>query len=647
LTELAPEKIEAINFTAEFTKAFSLGGKAHVRSLFEDTGKSRDGEKARLFRCLRCRFETTENATRFARHILKCPSATEKDRAVAQDHEALTKRRREMRLRQPLPPEAPDADSTPQIEENSSPHGDSVAAPGSKSSSRGGSSVDERLPSPASDTDINRGMNRTTAAGGASRVVSSAPSDDLFPGLDLEPGLPGSEARALSADFLDAAFVDSLASHAPWTGCGMPEGLGHPQATTESSEPMGRSTGGWQPVPDWGGQMPADGFGQSGGGGGLLDGHLLHSGLAPAQAAVAPSSVGLGGATLPGAGSGGWAGPQPWPWGSGGGSSPNPWAMGTGVSQPHPELSDASAGQYALPGKRQRPGGDQQEQRIRPDVSLSEWMEFRQWKQRQQQEGGVPRMVGSANALWEALYGYFITYAKRCAEVYKSCSGSFGPVSSTKLVARQINEDWKKLGSVFRTIVQCCTKQHLQMVCSRAKSQPERVLELYNATIQLANDSVTYGLNTVLKRRSSCKHLMSSAEQAIFCGLEKAFECLTTDEDGNPAEPNPGSIERFMATQYFAARHGPGLRDLVMVTGTMWIGPPRSSQFSALPPIMGVSEDGDLDVAPMDLDLWAKANLEFLPLLDDISADRSTAVASIAWVNEIYNRVGWDMCLVV
>jgi len=385
LTELAPEKIEAINFTAEFTKAFSLGGKAHVRSLFEDTGKSRDGEKARLFRCLRCRFETTENATRFARHILKCPSATEKDRAVAQDHEALTKRRREMRLRQPLPPEAPDADSTPQIEENSSPHGDSVAAPGSKSSSRGGSSVDERLPSPASDTDINRGMNRTTAAGGASRVVSSAPSDDLFPGLDLEPGLPGSEARALSADFLDAAFVDSLASHAPWTGCGMPEGLGHPQATTESSEPMGRSTGGWQPVPDWGGQMPADGFGQSGGGGGLLDGHLLHSGLAPAQAAVAPSSVGLGGATLPGAGSGGWAGPQPWPWGSGGGSSPNPWAMGTGVSQPHPELSDASAGQYALPGKRQRPGGDQQEQRIRPDVSLSEWMEFRQWKQRQQQ----------------------------------------------------------------------------------------------------------------------------------------------------------------------------------------------------------------------------------------------------------------------
>jgi hypothetical protein len=57
----------------------------------------RTGEKAKLFRCRKCGYETTENATRFAQHILKCSKSTEEDRLVASEHEALTEKRRQMR----------------------------------------------------------------------------------------------------------------------------------------------------------------------------------------------------------------------------------------------------------------------------------------------------------------------------------------------------------------------------------------------------------------------------------------------------------------------------------------------------------------------------------------------------------------------
>ena len=57
----------------------------------------RPGEKAKLFRCMRCGHETTENATRFAQHILKCERATDEDRSIASGHEAFTEKRRQTR----------------------------------------------------------------------------------------------------------------------------------------------------------------------------------------------------------------------------------------------------------------------------------------------------------------------------------------------------------------------------------------------------------------------------------------------------------------------------------------------------------------------------------------------------------------------
>jgi len=98
LSGTSAAQLEAISITAdEFGRAFTLEGKAHIRSLFEDTHASRSGEKAKLFRCKRCGHETTENATRFAQHILKCGSATDDDRTIAHEHQALTAKRREMR----------------------------------------------------------------------------------------------------------------------------------------------------------------------------------------------------------------------------------------------------------------------------------------------------------------------------------------------------------------------------------------------------------------------------------------------------------------------------------------------------------------------------------------------------------------------
>lgn len=38
---LNPEQLQAITFTAELARAFSLGGKAHIRTLFEDTQTTR------------------------------------------------------------------------------------------------------------------------------------------------------------------------------------------------------------------------------------------------------------------------------------------------------------------------------------------------------------------------------------------------------------------------------------------------------------------------------------------------------------------------------------------------------------------------------------------------------------------------------
>ena len=45
LAGMAPEQIQAINDNAELARAFSLGGKAHVRSLFEDTDTVRHSLK--------------------------------------------------------------------------------------------------------------------------------------------------------------------------------------------------------------------------------------------------------------------------------------------------------------------------------------------------------------------------------------------------------------------------------------------------------------------------------------------------------------------------------------------------------------------------------------------------------------------------
>ena len=58
-----------------------------IRDLFTDTETTRsESARSRVWACVRCGWQLVENATRFAKHITRCPKATDEDRRVALDH---------------------------------------------------------------------------------------------------------------------------------------------------------------------------------------------------------------------------------------------------------------------------------------------------------------------------------------------------------------------------------------------------------------------------------------------------------------------------------------------------------------------------------------------------------------------------------
>lgn len=58
-----------------------------IRDLFVNTGTTRSkASNAKVWACARCGWELVENATRFARHITRCPNATNEDQDIAREH---------------------------------------------------------------------------------------------------------------------------------------------------------------------------------------------------------------------------------------------------------------------------------------------------------------------------------------------------------------------------------------------------------------------------------------------------------------------------------------------------------------------------------------------------------------------------------
>lgn len=48
-----------------------------------------------------------------------------------------------------------------------------------------------------------------------------------------------------------------------------------------------------------------------------------------------------------------------------------------------------------------------------------------------------------------------------------------------------------------------------------------------------------------------------------------------------------------------------------------------------------------------DLQYWSQVCSEFLPCLENLAVDEAAAVATSAWMYEVFSRVGWDLSLVM
>mmetsp|Transcript_23651 Transcript_23651/g.65600 ORF Transcript_23651/g.65600 Transcript_23651/m.65600 type:complete len:611 (+) Transcript_23651:236-2068(+) len=526
LAGLTPAQLEALDYNAEFTKAFSLGGKAHVRTLFEDTNTTREGEKARLFRCRRCGHETTENATRFAQHILKCDKANEEDRSIAQEHEALTEKRRQMRKAKQAGADASLASmelrlGTPETAETSDRSGSVSHGSDTKFSISGGQGLSgedvfsrARWPSKGSAMEDPRGLNISLSqnlvdiieeiSGAADTLCDHGALDELTTDLDAPPDLHHGGNGGCSH-----GCVGSGPALSPFS-VSAPVQAGSQASVAITTLPMAS-------------QAESS----------LLLGRLGFDILGDLQlSSQAPDMLPVTG-PCPQAGPGHSSAESPR---MSEASTMPAMAPFTGAFLPLSENSFIGGGQ-----KRQR-YDDVMVPTESPMASPEEWREFLEWKRkRQQQQQGcmVPRTHGNSSAMWQSLYGYFLNSAQNCARVYGTYNRTFGPQGSFQLVTDQIYNDWAKLANVFKTMVSCCGREHLLMVYEKVRREPDRILGLYNAGLSLARDCVADGPLQAMTKRAGRISEMDTGELAVFSSLERAFSHLTIDENGQQCDMNP------------------------------------------------------------------------------------------------------------
>lgn len=105
------------------------------------------------------------------------------------------------------------------------------------------------------------------------------------------------------------------------------------------------------------------------------------------------------------------------------------------------------------------------------------------------------------------------------------------------------------------------------------------------------------------------------------------------------------SLKRFLATQQYAVNTGPDMRQVVLLALSNSTPDNGSSSSCGLAMDSGNRIVSCIEIE--DIQYWAQASQDFLPILDDLIGDEEAAIATCAWMYELYNRIGWDLCMVL
>uniref|UniRef100_A0A7S1SVT1 Uncharacterized protein n=1 Tax=Tetraselmis chuii TaxID=63592 RepID=A0A7S1SVT1_9CHLO len=558
-------QLEAISANAdEFGRAFTLEGKAQIRNLFEDTQLRRSGEKAKLFRCKRCGHETTENATRFAQHILKCEEATTLDRAVASEHQQLTAKRREMRQAKHGGPggvavkaevrearEGPNSSSSVPSTEKAGSAGrlgsstsingsvddtgsQDVVSEGAGSASRS-TSQSSLAPAEAPEVKAEAPPGLQEAQGGGGGGVPSEPPCTVLH-INSQPALGDSLLRDSNHDIINLDLLDCFVDD------GFEEELARLQQPSFMNGPSGGDTARGTSGTAFQSRSRAPS-------GEMAFGHSIpnrdHSYAQPSHRHTANQSYLQ----------------QPDPVSSGTYSHAQPPqhmahpATNPHVSQPpqHHQASPAFANlqpshdefhanrnlsqasntsvsfeeiEDLLPSLRMLPTSnnashdgrgnectalspvfhkrqrDNRGESLPAETVSISFDEYQQWKQWKEQveRPKIIQVPDMEHTMFQNLYSFMLSHAMNCTKTYMAHKGLIGPSCNTEMIGRAISKEWTSLASVYRTMVTCCAKAQARFVLDKAGTCPERVAGICDSALAIAQDCLSSGIAGALHK---------------------------------------------------------------------------------------------------------------------------------------------------
>eukprot|EP00873_Tetraselmis_striata_P000385 jgi/Tetstr1/420649/TSEL_011737.t1 len=472
LSGTSAAQLEAISITAdEFGRAFTLEGKAHVRNLFEDTNASRSGEKAKLFRCKRCGHETTENATRFAQHILKCESATDDDKTIAQ----------------------------PGLQIHS-------AVPGEV--------WHDVIDMDAFDCFVDEGFEAELAR------------------------LPPTSTEVLSINRIPAGAEGDAT---PGTLATAPSPLRQGSGALRSPSLIGRGNNGF--LPDTFAHEETGDFED-------IQDLLSTLDLVTTSCATEPEPA-------------------------------------NNVIAP------------IVFQKRRRDNNGERVPAETVSISVDEYQQWKQWKAQM----SMPKIIQVPDmeySMFQNLHSFYMGYAMNCANAYLSHGGFNGPSCNSEMIGQAISGE--------------------QAEC------PERITSIYNSAIALAQDCVDTGIAGALQKWSLIPRLDDN-QNAVYKGLEKAFQHMTIDDNGARHAPDPKTEGTLLELQQFTCKYGPYLRNLYLNNSNSLTG--RSSSFAEQPLFgsgpsvltSGSTPSNALGISEGAFTSWHKQASECTPLMDGISSD--------------------------
>jgi len=224
------------------------------------------------------------------------------------------------------------------------------------------------------------------------------------------------------------------------------------------------------------------------------------------------------------------------------------------------------------------------------------------------------------------------------------------------MIGQAISGEWAQLAAVYRTMVTCCAKAQARYVLEKASTCPERIASVYNSTLALAQDCLDIGIAGALQKWSLIPRLDDN-QNAVYKGLEKAFQHMTIDDNGARHAPDPKTEGTLLELQQFTCKYGPYLRNLYLNNSNFLTGGSSSfaeqvqqPHFGSGPSFLmsgGSTPSNALGISESDFTSWHKQASEFTPLMDGISSDTRSAVAVTALLTELYSVAGWDLVLVI